>query len=356
MNNTYWRAVAAALAFALILTGCQGPVANDGPVPAGAKNSVTIKINPKVSRSGLIDVSTASLRSDVYDIILYNASNTYRTVVSSAGTAATLTNVIPATYGVLVMAGKSNGATSILGAPAAVVLGTGDIPYLPSGPVLTGVAAELDGRGVTVAPTGNTAISVTLQNIVYSIASTGTGSNPYTVGIGNAFDVEFSYDLFFNSNSATNAVANSVAPPVGYANLGAANQLTVTGAAPTFVSTTVTGLASTGTLHPLKIKGSFTAPATSGTSTFSLNTGGMVNGGSAYTGMVLFHTAANSLVFFNTLQTQSGTPYNWYLPSDALTVAMPAIKDVNNVAVPGAATVNFSAPGAEVTVGWGAGL
>jgi hypothetical protein len=369
-NKLFRTGILVAGVFAVLaLAGCAGPVALAGgtTLPPSTTNTVTVAINPSTARSGLISVGTASARADVYDVILYNASNVYRIVVSSNATAALMTNIVPSTYGVLVLAGKSNGAAQFYGKSAAVVLGSGDIPYLPAGhnpATVTGVASALDGRGVVVAATGNTAVSVTLQNLVYSISSSVMGAasstaNPFTAGVTNSFTVTHSYDLFLNLTSATNA--NSLESPLEYINLGSLPHTKVTGATPTYITTSVTGNAIAATFHPLAITTTFTAPATSGTSVISLDTAGVASGqpGRDGIGEVRFYNSvlnSGGAVSFSTLTPQSGTAYNWYLPSDSLTVAMPAITDsVTNAAVPGSVTVNFSAPGVATTIGWGAG-
>ena len=347
------------------LVACSNPVTSgvtSGGVPAGAKNAVTIQINGGTGRSGLVSVGTASLRADVYDILLYNATQTYRTVVSGSSGSAVLTDLVPGTYGLLVLAGKSNGSTTYWGQPAALVLGSGDIPYLASGS-LSGAPAGLTGGGVVVASSGNTVASVSIQNIVYSITATGTtGSNPFSAPLSSAFSVTYSWDLFLNQTTYGSLAGAPIAfSYAAYSLTGSTyNLFNITGGA-SFASADYPSVLASGTargIHPFSITGHFTSPGSGGTSQISFGTS--PSGGYSKVGEILF---LNPLVSnpnaldFSSIPTQSGPAYDWYVPSSSyLTTAMAAITDSSNVAVPGAATVNFSGPSATVTVGWGSGL
>lgn len=341
-----------ALLFAVLaLMGCTSPASS------GSQGEVTISIGPAESRSGLIDVTTAALRADLYDVILYNATHTYRALVTTSSTAAVLTNVVPGTYAVLVLAGKTNGATLVGGAPAAILLGSGDVPYktnfatVPLVGTVANATTPTDGRGVVVAGGGNTAISVTLQNLVYTVTGTNTtGMGPLVAGVGSSFTVNANLSVFSNRTSASNASGYGPIDLQFYSS--SVNYFGYTGAA-TFASSEMVGPSSLRGWGSYTLASTFNAPAVAGTSTYTLNVGNATSPG---IGKFLFYNElSGSTTQFNLIPSQSGTPTNWFAPSDNLTVAMPAIKDVSNVAVPGSTIVNFSAPGAAVTIGWGTG-
>jgi hypothetical protein len=354
-----------AVAALVALAACANPVGTTvaaGGVPAGAKNAVTIQINGGTGRSGLVSVGTASLRADVYDILLYNATKTYRAVVSGSSGSAVLTDLVPGTYGLLVLAGKSNGATTYWGQPAALVLGSGDIPYLTNG-TLAGAPAGLTGTGVVVPASGNTVANVSIQNIVYSITATGTtGSNPYSVPLNSAFTVTYTWDLFLNQTTYGSLAGAPISFSFAASSLTGStyNLFDITGGA-SFVSTDFPSVSILGTsrgIHPVSITGNFVSPGSGGTSQISF--GSAWTGGFAKVGEVMFYNPLDSSaspVDFSSIPTQSGLAYDWYVPSSSyLTTAMAGITDSNGAPVPGAATVNFSGPSATVTVGWGSGL
>jgi hypothetical protein len=357
--NNYRKPLGLLAAFGLmatLLAGCAGPLQVNGS-SGQATNAVQITIGSPASRSGLISVTTAQAQSDTYEVLLYNAAHLYRTILNT--NSGTLTNITPGTYAVLVLAGKSNG-TKINGQNATLLLGTGDIPYTP-GHTIAGAPDGYTGTGVTIAATGITNVSLNLENVIFSVSSTALGSNPYSIGINSVFSVTFSYDLFLNQFQSTLDSGSTPAGhiwnegPIGYCNLGSVNFFSTSGAAlggsPTYSLQSPDN-------HTLNYTGNFTAGATSGTSVIALDAGGVNNAVSAQIGRLTFvnvvgflSTGATGGTYYSQLTPapQSGTATDWYLPSPSLATAYAS------VGVAGAATVNFSAPGAGMTIGWGAG-